>query len=68
MTADAPVTERQLDAKIAELRAHIESRVDVKIAELRTCIEKGLNDQTRWVIGWMTVVVFGAAGLIIGLG
>lgn len=68
MSTDAPVTERQLEAKLVELRTYLEQRFDVKSAELRTSIEKRLNDQTRWVIGWMTVVVFGAAGLIIGLG
>ena len=53
---------------MAELRSSLEARIDAKSAELRTCIEKRLNDQTRWVIGWMTVLVLGAVGLVIRLG
>ena len=67
MSADTPVTERQLEAKLVELRTYLEHRFDAKSAELRACIEKRLNDQTRWMIGWMTVLVLGASGLVIAL-
>ena len=60
--------ERRIDTKIGELGSSLEARFDTKSAELRASIETRLNDQTRWVIGWMTVLVLGATGLVISLG
>ena len=59
--------EDRIDRKLAEFRSSLEYRIDARNAELRACIEKRFNDQTKWVIGWMTVLVLGAAGLVIGL-
>ncbi|MCY4369080.1 MAG: hypothetical protein OXF41_06580 [bacterium] len=50
-----------------------EDRLDAKLNELRAAIEQRFNDQTQWISGqvwklivWMTALVLGAAGLVIG--
>ena len=79
LQTDTPITEsrfdkkldelldKKLDKKLTELRTSLEYRLDIRNAELLTSIEKCLNDQTRWVVSWMTVLVIGAAWVMIGL-
>ena len=50
-----------------------EDRLDAKLNELRADIEQRFNEQTQWISGqvrrliiWMTGLVMGAAGLVIG--
>ena len=50
-----------------------EDRLDAKLNELRADIEQRFNEQTQWISGqvwrliiWMTGLVLGAAGLVIG--
>ena len=54
----------ETDLKIA---AAIE-RVWTEIASLRADMEKRFNEQTRWIVTWTTLLVFGAVGFLIQFG
>lgn len=41
-------------------------RVDME--RLRVDMERGFNVQTRWIVTWTTLLVFGAVGFIIQFG
>ena len=46
--------------EIANLRADMES--------LRADMEKRFNEQTRWIVTWTTLLVFGAVGFLLRFG
>ena len=54
----------ETDLKIA---AAIE-RVWTEIASLRADMEKRFNEQTRWIVTWTTLLVFGAVGFLLRFG
>jgi len=63
---------RRLSQEVGILNV-TEDRLDAKLNELRAAIEQRFNDQTQWISGqvwklivWMTALVLGAAGLVIG--
>lgn len=50
------VTESVVDAKDAAVEARMESKVEKAVADLKTHISERLTAQTRWIVGWVTVV------------
>ena len=59
MTISAIMTGSLVDAKDAAL----EGRMEKAVADLRTQISERLTAQTRWIVGWVTVV----GGIVIAL-